>query len=119
MKINLTDEQLNQILKDGFLDIGSDTGFGIYVEVGKDMNFQDFEINHSKETQKLGHKSGYCFGDEDIKRLLATKPGFGYTSGDWLCPNCETHLIYNFEHCPKCGQAIKWEADKENMNERK
>ena len=53
MKINLTDEQLNQILKDGFLDICSDTGFGIYVEVGKDMNFQYFEINHSKETTKL------------------------------------------------------------------
>ena len=109
MKINLTDEQLNQILKDGFLDICSDTGFGIYVEVGKDMNFQYFEINHSKETRKLGHRSGYCFNDEDIKRLLSAKPRSGYHSDDPLCPNCEAHLIYKFEHCPKCGQAIKWE----------
>ena len=117
MKIKLTDEQLNQIHQDGFLDICSDTGFGIYVEVGKDMNFQYFEINHSKETTKLGHRSGYCFYEEDIKRLLATKPDFGYHADDLLCPNCDTHLIYKFEHCPKCGQAIKWEADKENMNE--
>lgn len=59
MKIKLTDEQLNQIFKDGVLDICSDTGFGIYVEVGKDLNFQYLEFNHSKATKELGYRSGF------------------------------------------------------------
>ena len=78
------------------------------------MNLQYCELIHSKETTKLGYRSGYCFDNKDIERLYPSKPHFGYHANDPLCPNCETHLIYKFEHCPKCGQTINWEVGKEN-----
>lgn len=31
--------------------------------------------------------------------------------GLYLCPNCSNDLEYDFDYCPKCGQAIKWEEN--------
>lgn len=47
--------------------------------------------------------------------------GDGYSDGHlvydtWICPNCETRYEMEYEeydHCPKCGQAINWEGIKD------
>lgn len=109
MKIDLTDEQMNQILKDGFLSIQSNSGFGIYIEYGKDLNFEYGEINHSKQTKELGYESGFVFNEDDLKRLKPRKPTDpNFYHDEPLCPNCRAYMLYQFECCPKCGQVLDW-----------
>ena len=113
MKINLTEEQLNQILKDGWLRVDSDSGFGIYLEFGTDLNFQYGEITHSKQTVDLGYRRGFVFDSDELKRLIPAKPSDpSYYSNDPLCPNCRAYMLYKFECCPKCGQVLDWKESK-------
>ena len=54
----------------------------------------------------------------DIKELVekAThkKPKLNNKYNDqglYLCPKCNNDLEYDFDYCPNCGQAIKWEEN--------
>ena len=55
-----------------------------------------------------------------LEKQIPKKPYFegdGYADGQlvydtWICPNCEKRYeVYyeEYDHCPKCGQAIDWE----------
>lgn len=56
---------------------------------------------------------------EKQKPKIPDYEGDGYADGymvydTWICPNCGTkYEIDNdeYEHCPKCGQAIQWENE--------
>lgn len=51
--------------------------------------------------------------------------GDGYADGymvydTWICPNCgkQYEVDYDdYDHCPKCGQAIQWDANLEGMED--
>lgn len=74
-----------------------------------------------------GFMKKYCGGTaeecrEAIEKQIPKIPdyeGDGYADGymvydTWICPNCGTkYEIDNdeYEHCPKCGQAIQWENE--------
>ena len=46
---------------------------------------------------------------DELKKLEAARPyDPSWHSNDPLCPNCQTYMIYHFEHCPKCGQKLDW-----------
>ena len=90
MKIDLTEEQYKQLKEDGVLDISA-PGDGIQFYI---------EYNSRRD---------YALNFEELEKLKAKKP----YDPSWyhdkpLCPNCNTYMIYNFEHCPKCGQKIDW-----------
>lgn len=63
---------------------------------------------------------------EALEKQIPKKPdliGDGYDDNGnlvydiWICPCCETQyeLDYDdYKFCPECGQAIDWEALKEN-----
>lgn len=59
-----------------------------------------------------------------VDKQIAKTPdleGDGYSDGHivydtWICPNCESRYEMEYEehdHCPKCGQAIKWDGIRE------
>lgn len=109
MKITLSHENMNTILKDGWLDIRGEDGFGVYTEYGEDLNVKYVELRNSNETHRLGYASGYAASAEDFGRLTPKKPyDPSYHHNNPLCPHCQTYMIYKFECCPKCGQALDW-----------
>ena len=116
MKIKLTGDQINEILNDSYLDITSDCGFGIYLEVGTDpsatgkppiddhamLGFKYGEISQNR-------RHAYVFNREDLELLKPKRPADpSWYHNDPLCPNCQTYMIYKFEHCPRCGQKLDW-----------
>ena len=108
MKINLTEEQYSQLKEDGFLDIESpDNGIRLYVEYSKDMDLDYFESYRLDVPARS--RRDYALGKKELEKLKPKKP----SDPSWyhdkpLCPNCGTYMIYNFEHCPKCGQKLFW-----------
>lgn len=54
---------------------------------------------------------------EDIYSLLdlmTPKRSLGEEDEEYICPNCEDELIYdyyNITHCEMCGQVIDWEGE--------
>lgn len=106
MKIKLTPEQIEQLKEDEYLDIDLGNGAALYFEFNKDGTFAYSEIFNQKGTDR---RKAYAFSYEDLERLLPKKPHDpSYYHNDPLCPNCGTYLIYKFECCPKCGQAIDY-----------
>lgn len=105
MRIELTQDQYDQLVKDSYLDIRISDAQALYFEYNTDMSFSYGEIR-----QKIqGRSSGYAFDENDLKKLIPTKPDDPSWHHNYpLCPNCGTYMIYNFEHCPKCGQTILW-----------
>lgn len=108
MKIELTDEQMNKLLKDQWIEVnheGSGLDFKIYVEVDKECAF-DYGEYYQPKTQR---PDNFSLDRDDIERLKPRKPNDGsWYHKDPLCPYCQTSLIYKFEFCPRCGQMIDW-----------
>ena len=82
----------------------------------------DMGIQALKEVQKYREIGTVEECREAIKKQIPKIPdyeGDGYADGymvydTWICPNCGTkYEIDNdeYEHCPKCGQAIQWENE--------
>lgn len=106
MKIELTKEQIDKIYN-GYLEIDLDDGAGLYFEFNSsDKSFLYGEIFNPKG---IGRREKFCFDAEDLGKLIPKKPTDpSYYHNAPLCPTCGTYMIYNFEHCPKCGQELRW-----------
>lgn len=107
MEIKLTNEQCEQIFKDGWINITVGNNHWIYIEFDDCSDFWYFELVRTDNTGK--HKKYYAYDTNDLDRLRAKRlcdPS--YYHNDSLCPNCGTYMIYRFEHCPKCGQKLDW-----------
>ena len=115
MIIQLTDEQYNQLLEGaekthdgtlvGELEIQHEkSGFQLYAEM---------HLNDGKTiiTYTEANSGSNCFwGDkETIDRFIQWGKRTLLTDEHNSCPNCYTPMIYRFNHCPKCGQILKWE----------
>lgn len=116
MNIYLTDEQYEEMLKEGSTRNGETlgwiyfkhdkSGFEVYCETNtKDgktvITYTDANKGNDKfyaDRELIEH---FCeFGD---RRVLTD------VMND--CPNCDTPMIYRFNYCPKCGQILKWKAE--------
>ena len=106
MKIELTNEQISQFLEDQYVSIKMGD-YELYFETGNYDNTPCyFEIIQKKNNKTL---KMYAHGTEELELLKPKRPHDpSYWHNDTLCPNCGTYMIYNFEHCPKCGQKIDW-----------
>lgn len=108
MKIDLTEEQYKQLKEDGVLDISAPgDGIQFYVEYNKNMDVDYFEAYHRE--LPAHSRRDYALNFEELEKLKVKKPHDpSWYHNEPLCPNCSTYMIYNFEHCPKCGQKIDW-----------
>lgn len=110
MKIELTDEQMNKLRMDEWIEVShKNSGFKIYAEVNKDGGFEYGEYFQPKQ-----NAYNFAFDRDDIERLKPRKPNTGsWYHKDPLCPYCQTSLIYKFEYCPRCGQKIDYSESNE------
>ena len=106
MKIELTNEQISQFLEDQYVNIKMGD-YELYFETSNYDNTPCyFEIIQKKNNKTL---KMYAHGTNELELLKPKRPHDpSYWNNDPLCPNCRTYMIYNFEHCPKCGQKIDW-----------
>jgi len=109
MKIKLTEEQINEMLKDQWIEICPESddvaGPRIYAEVGTELGLEYFEFYDKSR------KKAYALSSEDLDLLIPKKPIKFFNSKDPHCPSCYTSMIYKFECCPRCGQAIDWKGE--------
>lgn len=106
MTVKLTNEQVSQFLEDSYISIEMGD-YELYLETNSydNMPFY-FELTYKKNGKTL---RSYAHGTEELELLKPKRPHDpSYWNNDPLCPNCGTYMIYNFEHCPKCGQKIDW-----------
>lgn len=92
----------------------------------------DYIKEISMLNDKIKHQAGQinayrycleCMGrgkDQDSEKQIPKKPdyeGDGYDENGnliydtWICPSCESKYEVDYdeyEHCPKCGQALDW-----------
>lgn len=108
MRIDLTEEQYKELKEDGVLDIAAPgKGIRLYVEYSETMDVDYIEAFHDELPKH--NRRDYALGWEDLEKLRPKKPDDpSWYHNKPLCPNCGTYMIYNFEHCPKCGQEISW-----------
>lgn len=106
MKIELTNEQISQFLEDQYVNIKMGD-YELYFETSNYDNTPCyFEIIQKKNDKTL---KMYVLDTGELELLKPKRPHDpSYWHNDPLCPNCGTYMIYNFEHCPKCGQKIDW-----------
>lgn len=75
-------------------------------------NIITYEIDENKLRNKIidfERITGQHAYNENLQKLIPTKPDDPSWYHDYpLCPTCRTYMIYNFEHCPKCGQMLLW-----------
>lgn len=107
MEINLTQEQINKFLEEGYVivNIGD---YRFYVELGGscDDDIWYFELVKFKDGKTV---QAYTHDIRDLELLKPKRPRDpSWYHNDPLCPHCQTYMIYNFEHCPKCGQKLDW-----------
>ena len=102
MEIICTEEQVKEFLDDEFIEI-TIGNHRIYAELDREKNFWYFEMVKSNNGKTL---QGYAYDITELEKLKSKRPN--YYHNDPLCPNCGTYMIYQFEHCPKCGQKTDW-----------
>ncbi len=104
MNIKLSDEQVQEFLSDGYVNIEFGD-YSIYMELAQDIMYY-FELIKSKNGKT---EQGYAFDTTDLDRLKSKRPNDpSYYRNDPLCPNCHSYMLYHFEYCPKCGQKLDW-----------
>ena len=108
MEIKFTDEQEKQFIEDKYIRIVGDN-YDFYFELDDKNNICYFEII-KKENKRIKQK--YFFDTDELEKLIPKRLNDpSYYRNDPLCPNCGTYMIYNFEHCPKCGQQIDYSKE--------
>lgn len=88
-------------------------------ECGKEHKRLAEWIEELRSYQEIGTVEECREAVEKQKPKIPDYEGDGYEDGymvydTWICPNCGTkYEIDNdeYEHCPKCGQAIQWENE--------
>ena len=95
MKIELTTDQIKQLIDDGFLDIDLGYGSKLYYECAADGTFNYGEIfDPCGLTEK---RKSFAFDRKDLNKLKPTKPDDpSWYHNDPLCPTCQTYMIYKF-----------------------
>ena len=106
MKIELTNEEVSQFLEDNYISIKmGDYEFYFETSSYDNMPFY-FEFTYKKNGKTI---KSYAHDTAELELLKPKRPHDpSYWHNDPLCPTCGTYMIYNFEHCPKCGQKIDW-----------
>lgn len=106
MKIELTKEQVSQFLEDNHISIKMGD-YEFYFETSNYDNMPFYlEFTYKKNGKTI---RSYAHDTAELELLKAKRPHDpSYWHNDPLCPTCGTYMIYNFEHCPKCGQKIDW-----------
>lgn len=107
MKIELTPEQNKQVKEDEVLEIKGENGLSIYFEF-KRNRFDYCELDMGADDDKGTKKNTVVFDREDLSKIIKREPYNGY-GNSVQCPKCGLALIYKFNFCPECGQAIKWD----------
>ena len=115
MKISLTDEQMQEVIKTGNIRISAENealkGFDIYLEFGSELGFEYGEIC-APECSTDSKDKNYYFNSEDLSLVKQEPP---YHPQGWTeyvaCPKCFIPMIYKYDHCPKCGKSIDWSKE--------
>ena len=105
MDIKVTSEQEKEFLEDKWVNIIIGD-YKIYLELTNQDDLFYFELIKSKNGKT---EQGYAHDVSQLELLIPKRlrdPSWYHN--DPLCPNCGTYMIYNFEHCPKCGQKIDY-----------
>lgn len=110
MDINLTQEQIKEFLKNGYINVYMGD-YRFYMELGglgSDLisYFELVKSENGKTVQSYKHDVG------ELKLLKPKRPyDPSWYHNDPLCPNCQTYMIYHYEHCPRCGQKLDWSKE--------
>ena len=112
MKITLTDEQIKKVIKTGNISITTEDeslkGFYIYLEFGDELGFEYGEICAPKSSTD-SKKHDYYFNSDDLSLVKQEPPYHMHSCTECVaCPKCFTPMIFNYDHCPKCGKSIDW-----------
>lgn len=106
MKIKLTPEQKAEFIKDKYIDIQLGDNYRFYLELDRNNDLFYFDVIESNKSKTVDE---YAYRFDELNKLKPTRPyDPSYYHNDPLCPNCQTYMIYKFEHCPKCGQKLDW-----------
>lgn len=107
MEIKLTEEQYKQLKEDRNLEINTEHGINLYIAYSSQM---DVDYIKAYNTELPAHsRRDYALCRDELETLKPKKPyDPSYYHNDPLCPNCQTYMIYKFEHCPRCGQHLDW-----------
>ncbi len=110
MEIRLTEEQIEQFLENEYIRIVIGDDYRIYVELDSDGDliwyFELVKSKNGKTVQIYKHDVG------ELELLTPKRPHDpSWYHNDPLCPHCQTYMIYNFDHCPKCGQKLDWSEE--------
>ena len=113
MRIELTPTQREQIVADGCLVVVIDDLHDIYIDYrsGDDSTRNELcaEYVEVEQRNRIGEPMSLRATATEFQKLRPMKPHDpSFYHNDPLCPHCGLYLIYNFECCPKCGQAIDW-----------
>lgn len=109
MKVELSEEQVNQFVSDEYMDIDAGN-YRFYFEIDKDTSGKlrpsYFEI--SMKGAK-GNFKPVAHNVKELRKLEPLKPADpSWHHNDPLCPSCRSYMLYKYEHCPKCGQKLDW-----------
>lgn len=109
MKIELSEEQVNQFVSDEYMDIDAGN-CKFYFEIDKDAKGElrpsYFEISMKGAR---GNFKPVAYSVKELRKLGPLKPEYSsWHHNDPSCPSCSSYMLYKYEHCPKCGQKLDW-----------
>jgi len=116
MTIKLTDEQIQEVIKTGFISISAEDeslkGFNIYLEFGLELGFEYGEIC-APECSTDAEDKKYIFNSESLSLSKPEPPYRPWQSwSEYIaCPKCFIPMIYKYDYCPKCGKSIDWSKE--------
>lgn len=114
MTIKLTNEQIQEVIKTGFISISAEDeslkGFNIYLEFGTELGFEYGEIC-APDCSTDAKDNNYIFNSESLS-LSKQEPPYHHRLYDYVtCPKCFIPMIYKYDYCPKCGKSIDWSKE--------
>ena len=98
----LTPEMEEFIEEHGYIDLKSNAGFSIYLEVEQNR------VSYAVYTEKFGSTiNGYFIDRKMVDRMTEKAPKYDNNMiGIELCPSCNRYVSSAFKYCPRCGQAL-------------
>lgn len=107
MNIELTQEQIEKFLEKGYINVYmGDYKFYMELSDSSTNNIWYFELVKTKNGKTI---QAYTHDISELELLRPKRPTDpSWYHNDPLCPNCQTYMIYHYEHCPRCGQKLDW-----------